>query len=83
MTITRGGAAKAPRPGAPEGSGEADAGEASTVPPKTMTSRTRRTHVPGAGSEHAAAVEKAQREMLREGASTVSVPFDCSSYANT
>ena len=76
MTITRGGAAKAPRSGAPEGSGEADAGDASMVPPKATTSRTRRTHVPGAGSEHAAAVEKAQREMLREGASTVSVPID-------
>ena len=78
MTITRGGAAKAPRPGAPEAPGESEAGEASTDPPAATTtiSRTRRTHVPGAGSEHAAAVEKAQREMLREGASTVSVPVD-------
>ncbi len=33
----------------------------------------RRSHVPGAGTEHAAAVEKAQREMLHEGGSTVAV----------
>ncbi len=78
MTITRGGAAKAPRPGGTEASDEANSGDASAVPPTatTTTPRTRRTLVPGAGSERAVAVEKAQREMLREGASTLSVPID-------
>jgi acetolactate synthase I/II/III large subunit len=39
----------------------------------TKRDRARRSHVPAAGSEHAAAVERAQREMLHEGSSTVSV----------
>jgi len=39
----------------------------------TKRDRTRRSHVPAAGTEHAAAVERAQREMLHEGSSTVSV----------
>src|SRR4051794_28369436 len=41
----------------------------------TLTKRdaARRSHVPGAGTEHAAAVERAQREMLHEGASTSAV----------
>ncbi len=39
----------------------------------TKGERARRSHVPAAGTEHAAAVEKAQREMLHEGTSTVAV----------
>jgi acetolactate synthase-1/2/3 large subunit len=39
----------------------------------TKRERARRSHVPSAGTEHAAEVERAQREMLREGSSTVSV----------
>jgi acetolactate synthase-1/2/3 large subunit len=39
----------------------------------TKRDRTPRSHVPAAGTEHAAAVERAQREMLHEGSSTVSV----------
>ena len=39
----------------------------------TKGERARRSHVPAAGTEHAAAVERAQREMLREGTSTVAV----------
>ena len=39
----------------------------------TKRDRARRSHVPAAGTEHAAAVERAQREMLHEGSSTVSV----------
>ena len=41
----------------------------------TLTKRdhARRSHVPAAGTEHAAAVERAQREMLHEGSSMVSV----------
>jgi acetolactate synthase I/II/III large subunit len=39
----------------------------------TKRDRTRHSHVPAAGTEHAAAVERAQREMLHEGTSTVSV----------
>ena len=39
----------------------------------TKGDRARRSHVPAAGTEHAAAVERAQREMLHEGSSTVSV----------
>ena len=39
----------------------------------TRGERTRRSHVPAAGTEHAAAVERAQREMLHEGSSTVAV----------
>ncbi|MEO8274350.1 MAG: thiamine pyrophosphate-binding protein, partial [Chloroflexota bacterium] len=36
--------------------------------------RSRRSHVPAAGTEHAAAIEKAQREMLHEGPSSASMP---------
>jgi acetolactate synthase I/II/III large subunit len=39
----------------------------------TKRERARRSHVPAAGTEHAAAVERAQREMLHEGSSTVAV----------
>jgi acetolactate synthase-1/2/3 large subunit len=39
----------------------------------TRGDRARRSHVPAAGTDHAAAVEKAQREMLHEGTSTVAV----------
>jgi acetolactate synthase I/II/III large subunit len=39
----------------------------------TKGDRARRSHVPAAGTEHAAAVERAQREMLHEGSSSVSV----------
>ena len=39
----------------------------------TKGDRARRSHVPAAGTEHAAAVERAQREMLHEGSSTVAV----------
>ncbi|MEA2675260.1 MAG: acetolactate synthase large subunit [Chloroflexota bacterium] len=40
----------------------------------TKRDRARRSHMPADGSEHAAAVERAQREMLHEGSSTSSVP---------
>src|SRR3954447_20062485 len=41
----------------------------------TLTKRDgeRRSHVPAAGTDHAAAVERAQREMLHEGSSAFSV----------
>jgi acetolactate synthase-1/2/3 large subunit len=39
----------------------------------TKGDRARRSHVPAAGTEHAAAVERAQREMLHEGTSNVAV----------
>jgi len=60
MTLTKDGAAQPPGSGARQTAGAA-AGKA------------RRSHVPGAGSEHAAAVERAQREMLHEGGSTLAV----------
>ena len=40
----------------------------------TKGERTRRSHMPADGTEHAAAVERAQREMLHEGSSSASVP---------
>ncbi len=39
----------------------------------TRGQRARRSHQPAAGTEHAAAVERAQREMLHEGTSAVAV----------
>ena len=56
MTITKGGSAKPPGPA------EAGAGGGVSARPAD-----RRSHVPGDGSAHAAAVEKARRDMLREG----------------
>ncbi|HEX9551300.1 MAG TPA: thiamine pyrophosphate-binding protein, partial [Candidatus Limnocylindrales bacterium] len=64
MTMTKGGSAKPPGPGAPAAAG----------PP--TKARPRRSHVPAAGTDHAAAIEKAQREMLHEGTSAQSVPAD-------
>jgi acetolactate synthase I/II/III large subunit len=40
----------------------------------TKRDRARRSHMPADGTEHAAAVERAQREMLHEGSSSSSVP---------
>ena len=42
-------------------------------PPSSGAAKVRRSHVPAAGTEHAAAVERAQREMLHEGGSTIAV----------
>jgi acetolactate synthase-1/2/3 large subunit len=39
----------------------------------TKGDRARRSHMPAAGTEHAAAVERAQREMLHEGSSSPAV----------
>ena len=39
----------------------------------TKRERTRRSHEPAAGTEHAAAIERAQREMLHEGSSSPAV----------
>ena len=70
--MTKGGSAKPPSPAAPKKS-------AATAPPAGTApsgGRARRTHVPAAGTEHAAAIEKAQREMLHEGTAAPSVPAD-------
>jgi acetolactate synthase-1/2/3 large subunit len=40
----------------------------------TKRERERRSHMPAEGTEHAAAVERAQREMLHEGSASSSVP---------
>ena len=40
----------------------------------TKRERERRSHMPAEGTEHAAAVERAQREMLHEGSQAASVP---------
>ena len=40
----------------------------------TKRDRARRSHMPGDGTAHAAAVERAQREMLHEGSASSSVP---------
>jgi acetolactate synthase I/II/III large subunit len=40
----------------------------------TRRERERRSHMPADGTEHAAAVERAQREMLHEGSQAASVP---------
>jgi acetolactate synthase-1/2/3 large subunit len=69
MTMTKGDSAKPPGPG-----GEAAAGE-------TAPARVRRSHVPADGTEHAAAVERAQREMLHEGAAAASLPVDATAKA--
>src|SRR5438094_3005774 len=66
MTMTKGETAKPPGP-----SGAAKGPAATATPSEARAAR--RSHVPAAGTEHAAAVERAQREMLHEGSSTVSV----------
>ncbi len=78
MTMTKGGSAKPPSPKPSEpGAARAKPGAAASTAPKPATTpRVRRTHVPAAGTEHAAAVEKAQREMLHEGPSSASMPID-------
>ncbi|HEX8026753.1 MAG TPA: biosynthetic-type acetolactate synthase large subunit [Candidatus Limnocylindrales bacterium] len=60
MTMTKGG------PGDPSAA-------APVVEPSAAERPARRSHVPSDGSEHAAAVEKAQREMLHEGSSNAAV----------
>ena len=65
MTMTKGGSAKPPSPK-----------PTTATPTAPAPGRVRRTHVPAAGTEHAAAVEKAQREMLHEGPSSASMPVD-------
>ena len=40
----------------------------------TKGNRARHSHMPAEGTEHAAAVERAQREMLHEGSGSASVP---------
>src|SRR3990170_2483705 len=65
MTMTKGGSARPPSPK-----------PTTATPPAPAPTRVRRTHVPAAGTEHAAAVEKAQREMLHEGPSSASMPVD-------
>jgi acetolactate synthase-1/2/3 large subunit len=67
MTMTKGDAGPGSRPDAAGG----PSGQAS---PATAAPRERRSHVPADGTEHAAAVERAQREMLHEGTHTPSTP---------
>src|SRR3990172_6507003 len=78
MTMTKGGSAKPPgsRPPASKPKTAAAAAAAAAPPPPPAPGRVRRTHVPAAGTEHAAAVERAQREMLHEGPSSASMPVD-------
>src|SRR5258706_37852 len=69
MTMTKGETAKPSSPAAPaKGSGAASAPAA-----PTEARASRRSHVPAAGTEHAAAVERAQREMLHEGTAAATV----------
>jgi acetolactate synthase-1/2/3 large subunit len=69
MTMTKGETAKPPSPGAP-----AKGSAAAAAPAAPVDSRgARRSHVPAAGTEHAAAVERAQREMLHEGTAASAV----------
>ncbi len=42
------------------------------APPPDAAARTRRSHVPGDGTDHARRVEKARKDMLHEGSSAVS-----------
>jgi acetolactate synthase-1/2/3 large subunit len=57
MTMTKGDSAKPPRPGTPA---------RAAAPPGPGATAGRRSHVPGDGTAHAAAVEQARREMLRD-----------------
>ncbi len=73
MTMTKGGAGGRRGPdggaasaGEPGSAPAAPAAPAHEAPPRGAE---RRNHVPGAGTAHAAAVERAQREMLRDGSS--------------
>src|SRR5258706_5308555 len=54
--------------------GQRDRTGGRTVVTLTKRDRARRSHMPAEGTEHAAAVERAQCEMLHEGSSTSSVP---------
>jgi len=74
MTMTKGGAGSR-RPPAGD---TAPAGE-----PGRSAAPERHSHVPGAGTAHAAAVERAQREMLHDGAATSSVPAQRESARRT
>src|SRR6185436_18297659 len=70
MTMTKGDTAKPP---GSEASAKG-AGAAATPTAAPAESRgARRSHVPAAGTEHAAAVERAQREMLHEGTAASAV----------
>src|SRR3972149_3085786 len=78
MTMTKGGSAKPPGSRPPASKPKTAAAAAAVAPSPALSGpgRVRRTHVPAAGTEHAAAVEKAQREMLHEGPSSASMPVD-------
>jgi acetolactate synthase-1/2/3 large subunit len=71
MTMTKGETAKPPGPAAPAKGSGAPAAPTATAPADTRGAR--RSHVPAAGTEHAAAVERAQREMLHEGTAASAV----------
>src|SRR3970040_346184 len=75
MTMTKGGSAKPPGSRTPASKPHTAAASAPS-PALSGPGRVRRPHVPAAGTEHAAAVEKAQREMLHEGPSSASMPVD-------
>jgi acetolactate synthase-1/2/3 large subunit len=68
MTMTKGGTAKPPSPGGTKGAADAARTTARPTAPSTAatTAAPRRTHVPGDGTAHAAAVEQARKAMLHE-----------------
>ncbi len=69
MSITKGASARPPG-GAPEPGGQPQTAETAAAP---AAAPVRRSHEPAAGTAHAEAVERAQREMLHEGPSSSAV----------
>jgi acetolactate synthase-1/2/3 large subunit len=59
--------------GSPNGT-ENERALAGTSVPASATATPRYNHVPGAGTAHAAAIERAQRDMLHDGSAAASVP---------
>ena len=71
MTMTKRGAAKAPP--SPKTPAAAQPAAKVAASPAAASPAARRSHVPGDGTAHAAAVEQARREMLREGTAAKAV----------
>ena len=69
MTITKGGAGKrrSPDGGTARSGARGAAGDAGTAAAPAAAVPERHSHVPAEGTAHAAAVERAQRDMLRDG----------------
>jgi len=63
MTMTKGGTAKPPSPGGVTGAADA---ARPTAHAAGTTAAPRRSHIPGEGTAHAAAVEQARKDMLHE-----------------